>query len=101
MGYLSSVNSFDLIKSGSEVELKRQAQESVQNFQNLLKEFIKDVNNLQGEASRAIEKAITGEIEDIHDVMIAVEKARTSFELLMEIRNKMIETYRELMRIQV
>jgi flagellar hook-basal body complex protein FliE len=66
-----------------------------------LKEFIKDVNELQLEAGEAVEKAITGEINDIHDVMIAVEKAKTSFELLMEVRNKMLEAYKELMRLQV
>ena len=44
---------------------------------------------------------LTGEIENVHDVMIAVEKAGISFEMLMEIRNKMIEAYHELMRMQV
>jgi len=77
------------------------ARESVESFQNVLKEFINDVNELQNEAGEAIEKAISGEITDIHDVMIAVEKAKTSFELLMEVRNKMLEAYKELMRLQV
>ncbi len=77
------------------------ARENVESFQNVLKQFIKDVNELQNEAGEAIEKAIAGEITDIHDVMIAVEKAKTSFELLMEVRNKMLEAYKELMRLQV
>lgn len=77
------------------------ARENVENFQNVLKQFIRDVNELQNEAGEAIEKAIAGEITDIHDVMIAVEKAKTSFELLMEVRNKILETYKELMRLQV
>ncbi len=75
--------------------------ENVESFQNVLRQFIKDVNELQNEAGEAIEKAIAGEITDIHDVMIAVEKAKTSFELLMEVRNKMLEAYKELMRLQV
>ncbi len=44
---------------------------------------------------------MTGEVEDAHDVMVAVEKAGISFELMMEIRNKMIEGYNEIMRMQV
>jgi flagellar hook-basal body complex protein FliE len=44
---------------------------------------------------------VTGEATDLHGVMVAVEKARTSFDLLMEVRNKTIDVYRELMRMQV
>ncbi|CUT04827.1 flagellar hook-basal body complex protein FliE [Candidatus Chrysopegis kryptomonas] len=91
------LNSGEIIGS----EVRQRAKESVQSFQSVLKEFIKDVNELQNQAGEAIEKAVTGEISDIHDVMIAVEKAKTSFELLMEVRNKMLEAYKELMRLQV
>lgn len=91
------LNSGEIIGS----EVRQRAKESVQSFQSVLKEFIKDVNELQNQAGEAIEKAVTGEINDIHDVMIAVEKAKTSFELLMEVRNKMLEAYKELMRLQV
>jgi len=44
---------------------------------------------------------VKGEAVDLHDVMVAVEKAKTSFELLMEIRNKTVSAYQELMRMQV
>ncbi len=44
---------------------------------------------------------VVGQDVDLHDVMIAVEKAKTSFDLLMEVRNKTIDAYRELMRIQI
>jgi flagellar hook-basal body complex protein FliE len=97
---LKAINSL----SSSEIagiKASERVKESVQSFQQVLKEFIKDVNELQLEAGEAVEKAITGEINDIHDVMIAVEKAKTSFELLMEVRNKMLEAYKELMRLQV
>ncbi len=97
------IKQVNLIASGEfyKNEVKERARESIESFESVLKEFIKDVNQLQNEAGEAIEKAITGEINDIHDVMIAVEKAKTSFELLMEVRNKMLEAYKELMRLQV
>ena len=79
-------------------------QESIKkevNFEQTLKKFINDVDEAQKFAGESVEKLLTGEIKDIHDVMIAVEKAGTSFELMMEIRNKMVDAYREIMRMQV
>lgn len=70
-------------------------------FSETLSQAVRDVNALQGEAGKAIERMVSGEATDMHEVMIAVEKAKTSFELLMEIRNKTIDAYKELMRMQV
>ena len=78
-----------------------QANEQYKTFTETLKGFVEDVNNLQTEAGRSVEKLLTGEIKDVHDVMVAVEKAGTSFELMMEIRNKMIDAYHEILRMQV
>lgn len=76
-------------------------QNTNESFGELLTKSISDVNSLQSEAGKAVEKMVTGEASDLHEVMIAVEKARTSFDLLMEIRNKTIDMYREIMRTQV
>jgi flagellar hook-basal body complex protein FliE len=70
-------------------------------FGETLNKAIADVNGLQAEAGKAIDNMVAGKATDLHDVMIAVEKARTSFDLLMEIRNKTIGVYQEIMRIQV
>ncbi len=70
-------------------------------FENVLGSAINDVNKLQTEASIAVEKFVSGEANSIHEVMIAVEKAKTSFELLMEVRNKALDMYRELMKVQI
>ncbi len=70
-------------------------------FEETLKGFITDVNELQQDAGKSVEKLLTGEIKDVHDVMVAVEKAGTSFELMMEVRNRMIDAYREVMRMQL
>ncbi len=70
-------------------------------FGETLNKAVTDVNDLQREAGKAVERMVSGEATDLHDVMIAVEKAKTSFELLMEVRNKTIDVYRELMRMQV
>ena len=70
-------------------------------FGETLQRAITDVNSLQTEAGKAVESMVAGKAVDLHEVMIAVEKAKTSFDLLMEIRNKTIDAYREIMRMQV
>lgn len=67
-------------------------------FNDTLKRYINDANDLQIKADRDIQKMIAGEEIDAHEVMTAVEKANMSFEMVMEIRNKMLEAYREVMK---
>lgn len=79
---------------------------SVQKFSNgsfgkMVKGFIEDVNMEQHEAKSMTEDFIHGGDVEIHDVMIAGEKAKTSLELLMQIRNKTIDMYKEINRIPV
>ena len=70
-------------------------------FGELLLQSINQVGRLQHEADASIEKLATGRQTDIHQTMIAVEKAEVSFELLMQIRNKVISAYENIMRTQV
>jgi flagellar hook-basal body complex protein FliE len=65
------------------------------------KDFLDDVNSMQKESGDLQEKLIKGEPVDIHDVMIATEKAKTGFQLLMEMRNKFLDLYKEATRMQV
>ena len=70
-------------------------------FGETLTQAVRDVNALQGEAGKAVQRMVSGEETDLHNVMVAVEKAKTSFDLLMEIRNKTIDTYKEILRMQI
>jgi flagellar hook-basal body complex protein FliE len=81
--------------------INKTLKETTESFGDSLTQAIKDVNGLQQEAGNAVAKMVSGEAVDLHEVMIAAEKAKTSFDLLMEIRNKTIDAYRELMRMQV
>ena len=82
-------------KTGAKVQGNRES------FEETLKIFVKDVNSLQNQASESIEKLGTGEIKDVHQVMIAVEEANTAMEFMLEIRNKIVEAYQEVMRMPV
>ncbi len=73
----------------------------VAEFASVFGEFIGSVNDDQLKSSQITREFINGEGVEIHEVMIAGEKAKTSLELLMEIRNKTIDMYRELTRMSI
>ncbi|HUI63235.1 MAG TPA: flagellar hook-basal body complex protein FliE [Bacteroidota bacterium] len=88
----------DVSKRGS---IEKTLNETSTSFSQTLANAVADVNSLQSEAGKAVDRMVSGDAVDLHDVMVAVEKAKTSFELLMEIRNKTISAYQEIMRMQV
>ena len=70
-------------------------------FKDRFTQILSDINQLQLNSGEMAEKFASGEIEDVHDVMIAAEKASVSLELTIEVRNKLVEAYREIMRTQM
>jgi flagellar hook-basal body complex protein FliE len=68
---------------------------------NFFGELVGKVNDLQTQADSKIKNMITGESKELHEVMIAVEKASISFQFLTQVRNKALEAYQEIMRMQV
>jgi flagellar hook-basal body complex protein FliE len=70
-------------------------------FGNMLTDSIEQVNRLQVEADSKINDLATGKQPDIHRTMIAMEKASISFEMLMQIRNKVISAYDSIMRMPI
>jgi flagellar hook-basal body complex protein FliE len=79
---------------------KSNPQES-ETFGKILFDSVNKVNGLQLEADRQIEALARGEQKDIHRTMISMEKASISFELMMQIRNKVIEAYDEIRRMPI
>ena len=70
-------------------------------FNDTLMESIGEVQRLQNEADTTIRKLVAGEIKDVTDVVVAVEKADVAFQTMMVVRNKMMQAYEEVMRMQV
>lgn len=70
-------------------------------FGQMLAKSIDDVNRFQLEADESINKLADGRQTDIHQTMIAVEKADISLELLLQIRNKVVAAYERIMRMAV
>lgn len=70
-------------------------------FGESLTDVVAEVNRVQHEASAAVEGLAQGEGANLHEVMLAVNKAELSFTFLMEARNKLVQAYQDVMRMPV
>ena len=70
-------------------------------FSDQLRELLYSVNAKQAQTNEEVGKVVTGESEDLHNAMIALEEASVSFQLMLEIRNKMLEAYQEINRMNI
>lgn len=73
----------------------------VEGFGEIFKQALQEVNKAQQVSDKMTTGLATGQVENIHEVMIAAEKASLSLELTMQVRNKVVEAYQEVMRMQV
>jgi flagellar hook-basal body complex protein FliE len=72
-----------------------------ESFGNVLGKFISDVNMKQNAASEAVNGLQSGQGVPLHQAVIAMEEANVSFQLMVEVRNKLLDSYQELMRMQI
>jgi flagellar hook-basal body complex protein FliE len=70
-------------------------------FLDSLKSAISQVNDVQREAGRAVDALMTGQTENVHQTMVALQKADASFQLMMQVRNKLVAAYEEMNRMQI
>jgi flagellar hook-basal body complex protein FliE len=70
-------------------------------FADMVKGLIKDTDQQQIKAQDGVRQLVTGEAESIHDVVLTTSRADLAFRLMMEIRNRLIASYQEVMRMQV
>lgn len=92
-GNINGVNKLNL----QEVNNNKQAT----TFGAFLKDAINDVNNVQIQSDMATAKLAKGENIELHDVMITAQKASITLQAALEVRNKAVEAYQEIMRMQV
>jgi flagellar hook-basal body complex protein FliE len=69
-------------------------------FRDLLHSAIDDIKELEGSAQAQVSGVLEGTGTDVHSAMIAVEKADLSFQLMMQVRNKIVSAYEEISRMQ-
>ncbi len=95
------VSGIQSIHSGLNVRPLSTAASSDQSFADVLKGFLEDVNRLQREADVLTTQLALGQVEDLHQVTIATEKAYLALQLTTAIRNKVVEAYQEISRMQL
>jgi len=72
-----------------------------QSFGKVLNNFVRDVDTQIKTSEGERNKVLSGETTNLHQAMIASQEASTSFTFMVELRNKLVESYQELMRSQV
>lgn len=70
-------------------------------FGDTIGNFLDAVNTAQVNAKDSVAEIVTGESENLHEAMAKVEEAKISFELMLEIRNKLLQSFQEIQRMQV
>lgn len=109
---LNNYETGDWVKSnkveGVQNKLKLNDAPDVENFGTVHKSFgdfladsVQRVNSLQKDANFAMEKLATGKSQNIHETMMAIERAEIAFKTMNQIRSKVIDAYREIMRMQI
>ena len=98
---------FKIFRSGNNLDFKSLEMPSTGNvdsgksFGDFLADSISKVNNLQQDKDIAIQRLASGESKNIHETLLAVEKADLAFKQMNQIRQKVIDAYREIMKMQV
>ena len=70
-------------------------------FDAAIKDALKDVSEVQNKAEKAIEDFSKGDVQDIHTVVLAMEKADMSMQTLLQVRTKLLNAYNTIMSMQV
>lgn len=89
------------IRDLQEISIAPQAETNASSFGDIFTRLVGEVNEKQLAAGDAVHGMLAGNNVSLHQAMIAIEEASVSFQLMVEVRNKLVESYQELMRMQV
>lgn len=78
-----------------------QSADAVGGFSSLVSEGLKQVNEQLLASEANLQKLASGDVENLHQVMIQLEEARLSFQLLLQVRTRLLEAYQDVMKMQV
>jgi flagellar hook-basal body complex protein FliE len=94
---LSGISTANLLKQKSAIETGSQHE----NFAQHLKSAFTEVNDIQKTSEEAIADLATGQVKNLHQAALAISKAEISMKLMLEIRNKALNAYKEIGRTQL
>ena len=79
---------------------RSEVHDPISDFKKILSRSVEEVDGLLAEADRSAQEMVAGRM-DIHQAMVALEEANVSFRLMVQVRNRMIAAYEEIMRMQI
>jgi flagellar hook-basal body complex protein FliE len=91
---------FVAVVSAGEIRTWNNA-EGTKSFGEFLQDSIGKVNSIQNDANVAMEKLASGESQNLHETLLAVEKADIAFRTMNQVRTKVIDAYKEIMKMQI
>jgi len=95
---LTSINFRDIAQNKQSENTNNVKQKD---FGDTIGDFLKAVNDSQQASSQKVTDIIEGKSENLHEAMVMLEESKLSFQLMLEIRNKLLDSYKEIERMQV
>ena len=98
---IPAISGLPSLPSVSSVSAPKATPEAAESFGNLIANGLENVNQSQQTADGLAQAASTGDLTDLHDYMIASTQAQLTTELTVNVRNKAVESFNEIMRMQI
>ena len=106
--FIQSGNMENIVQNGRTIQAPvapeiagAEGAEGTRSFGQMLTESIEKTNEIQLQADHAAKELAAGRNKNIHETMLMIEKADMSFRMMMQVRNKILDAYREIIRMQV
>jgi flagellar hook-basal body complex protein FliE len=97
----SLINSISPLSLDNSVSNTSNTQSGTSDFFKILKETIGEINKDQQNADNALGGIATGQVKDLHQAAIAIDKAEISMKVMLEVRNKALNAYKEILKTQM
>jgi flagellar hook-basal body complex protein FliE len=97
---MNPISSLRILPAESDISSVSSDSGSGAGFREVLGSVIDDIQQLESQAETSVAGVLSGNGTDVHRAMIAVEKADLSFQLMMQVRNKIVSAYEEISRMQ-
>ena len=97
---MNGISSLRILPAEADVSLLRPSGSEESGFREVLHSAIDDIQQLESQAQTKVAGVLDGTGTDVHSALIAVEKADLSFQLMMQVRNKIVSAYEEISRMQ-
>ncbi len=96
-----SLNGTVSVQPGLDLGARQAIVPAGQGFGDLLSRLVENVDGLQKGADSAVEDVVSGKVTNIHQVSVKMQEAGLAFDLMLGVRNRLMDAYNELMRMQL